>query len=279
MSDGKKIDLRCCDNLELMAEIPDNTIDLIYCDILYGTGRKFADYQDLKPIRSEIESHYIPRIKEMNRVLKSTGSIYIHCDWHINHWIRCIMDDIFGYNNFRNEIIWCYTSASRVADDFPRKHDNILRYSKSTKVIFNKNNILVPYDEKTIANYKKGLGGSGTFYSGNIKETEESILKEGKIPEDWWEFAIAARFPVDGVKRTGYTTEKPKALIERIIKASSNEGDLVADFYAGSFTTAEVCKELNRNFIGCDINPNAYEIGKKRVADFNKNFEQCSACV
>ena len=83
------LDLRICDNLELMAEIKDNTIDLIYCDILYGTGRKFKDYQDLKPIRSEIESHYIPRIKEMHRILKSTGSIYLQMDWRINHWIRC----------------------------------------------------------------------------------------------------------------------------------------------------------------------------------------------
>ena len=97
-----------CDNLELMSIIPDNTIDLIYCDILYGTGRKFKDFQDLKPIRSEIEDHYIPRLKEMHRILKNTGSIYLQMDAKINHWIRIIMDDIFGYNNFRNEIIWCY---------------------------------------------------------------------------------------------------------------------------------------------------------------------------
>ena len=85
------LDLRICDNLDLMAEIKDNTIDLIYCDILYGTGRKFADYQDLKPIRSEIESHYIPRIKEMHRILKPTGSIYLQMDTRINHWMRILI--------------------------------------------------------------------------------------------------------------------------------------------------------------------------------------------
>lgn len=102
------MELFCMDNLELMAEIPDDTIDLIYCDILYGTGRKFKDYQDLKPKREIIEEHYTPRIKEMYRILKDTGSIYLQMDTKINHWIRCIMDDIFGYNNFRNEIIWWY---------------------------------------------------------------------------------------------------------------------------------------------------------------------------
>ena len=95
------LDLRICDNLELMAEIKDNTIDLIYfSDILYGTSRKFADYQDLKPIRSEIENHYIPRIKEMQRILKPTGSIYLQMDYRISHWIRCILDDVFGYDKF-----------------------------------------------------------------------------------------------------------------------------------------------------------------------------------
>jgi DNA modification methylase len=102
---------RAIDNLELLLSQPDESVDLIYCDILYGTGRNFGDYQDLKPIRSEIEAHYLPRLKEMHRVLKSTGSIYIHCDWHINHWIRCLMDDVFGYERFINEIIWCYTGA------------------------------------------------------------------------------------------------------------------------------------------------------------------------
>ena len=90
----------CSDNLELIKTIESNTIDLIYCDILYGTGRRFADYQDLKPIRSEIESHYLPRLTEMKRVLKQNGSIYLQMDTRINHWIRCILDDVFGHDRF-----------------------------------------------------------------------------------------------------------------------------------------------------------------------------------
>jgi len=214
------------------------------------------------------------RLKLMHNLLVENGSIYVHIDWRVTAFMKLLLDDVFGINSFRNEIIWCYTSASRVADDFPRKHDNILRYSKSTKVIFNKNNILVPYDEKTIANYKEGLGGSGTFYSGNIKETEESILKEGKVPEDWWEFAIAARFPVDGVKRTGYPTEKPVALLERIIKASSNEGDLIADFFCGSGTTAAVAEKLGRKWITTDLGRFSIHTTRKRMIGIQRELQE-----
>ena len=110
------IDIRQCDNLELLAELKNSTVDLIYCDILYGTGRKFKDYQDLKPKREVIEEHYIPRIKEMHRVLKDTGSIYLQMDTRINHWLRCILDDVFGYDNFRNEISWCYNSQGKTTN-------------------------------------------------------------------------------------------------------------------------------------------------------------------
>ena len=116
---------RAVDNLELLLSQPDESVDLIYCDILYGTGRNFGDYQDLKPIRSEIEAHYLPRLKEMHRVLKSTGSIYFHCDWHINHWIRDLMDIVFGYDKFVNEIIWYYTIPSSSKRMFNRAHSNI----------------------------------------------------------------------------------------------------------------------------------------------------------
>jgi len=104
----EKFKLYTCDNLELLKLLSDNQIDLIYCDILFGTGKKFKYYTDLKPTKKIIADFYIPRIKEMHRVLKDYGSIYIHCDYRINHWIRMIMDDCFGYDNFRNEIIWYY---------------------------------------------------------------------------------------------------------------------------------------------------------------------------
>jgi site-specific DNA-methyltransferase (adenine-specific) len=245
------LDLRICDNLELMAEIEDNTIDLIYCDILYGTGRKFKDYQDLKPIRSEIESHYITRIKEMHRILKPTGSIYLQMDFRINHWVRCIMDDVFGYDNFRNEIIQYYSARGGTFNHFTYGHQNIYWYSKSNKYTFNKNDVLVNYKPSSLDPKKYRTQ----------EEYEYVKNKQGMTPSTAWLFHYLQGNSKENLK---YATQKPKALIERIIKASSNEGDLVADFYSGSFTTAAVCKDLNRSFIGCDINPNCFEKAKER---------------
>ena len=261
------IDIRLSDNLELMAEMQDNTVDLIYCDILYGTGRKFKDYQDLKPKREIIEAHYIPRIKEMHRLLKDTGSIYLQMDTRINHWLRCILDDVFGYSNFLNEISWCYDIGGRAITKYPDKHDIILYYSKSKKHIFNSDKIRIQGNTgfNGCLGGKQGIDEDGRrFYDKKIKEKYYRYYYDvGKIPESWWK-DIKPIYS-QGDERNGYQTQKPKELIERIIKASSNENDLVADFYAGSFTTAEVCKDLNRNFIGCDISEKAVAIGLERT--------------
>ena len=250
------------DNLELMKTIESNTIDLIYCDILYGTGRKFKDYQDLKPNRIEIENHYIPRLKEMHRILKPTGSIYLQMDTKINHWVRCLMDDIFGYERMLNEIIWCYRSQGFNKNKWSEKHDVILLYSKSKQWTFNLETVREnEIGESTQKRWHKEIKEYGLI----------PTTKNGKVywnspyspPRDWINMNA---LPQAHSERNGYDTQKPKELIAKFIKASSNEGDLVADFYAGSFTTAEVCKELNRNFIGCDINPLALEISKQRLA-------------
>ena len=260
------LDLRICDNLELMAEIKDNTIDLIYCDILYGTGRKFTDYQDLKPIRSEIESHYLPRIKEMHRILNPTGSIYLQMDWRINHWIRCIMDDVFGYNNFRNEVIWNYQGSWKKSKI---NHQNIIQYSKNNVFTINKIYEQNKSDNGIKKRWKKYIINdkiTKDFYPKNDSKFK-SYIKDTHILIDFNKYEVGSVWNISNInndERLGYDTQKPKALIERIIKASSNEGDLVADFYAGSFTTAEVCKNLKRNFIGCDINPNCFEKAKER---------------
>lgn len=265
------LDLRICDNLELMAEIKDNTIDLIYCDILYGTGRKFADYQDLKPIRSEIENHYIPRIKEMYRILKPTGSIYLQMDYRISHWIRCLMDDVFGYDNFRREIIWdieVLSGYKTLSKNWILGHQNILYYSKSDKYIFNK--LKQSHTEKYLSSFNKiDKDGRGFQVAHGRKIYKDMVIDKGKPFGDVWKGIKSFQQQPTAMERKlyKYDTQKPKALIERIIKASSNEGDLVADFYLGSGTTAEVCKDLNRNFIGCDINPRAVEITLKRLND------------
>ena len=262
----------CMDNLELMKELPDNCIDLIYCDILYGTGRNFGDYQDLKCNRKIIEDHYIPRIKEMYRVLKDTGSIYLQMDTRINHWVRCIMDDIFGYDNFRNEIIVKNKKGGN-GKYFMKRHDILLFYSKSKNVIFNKIRGEI-YNIKTQAGTWAKILNS---YNGNLPYPDEiinevnsllsknksnvKIHKEGAFLSDVWVSENQSH------KTRVYATQKPKALIERIIKASSNEGDLVADFYMGSGTTAEVCQDLNRKFMGCDISEKAVAITTKRIME------------
>ena len=253
------IDIRLSDNLELMAEIQDNTVDLIYCDILYGTGRKFKDYQDLKPKREVIEEHYIPRIKEMHRILKNTGSVYLQMDYKISHWLRCILDDIFGYENMINQIIWNYQRWANSTKNFTRQNDHILFYSKSKKYTFN--NLYEPFSDKSKHKGKR----YSEWENGSLKTKKYVNNERLKNMSDVWN--ISYLNPMSKEKN-GYNTQKPKELIERIIKASSNKGDLVADFYSGSFTTAEVCKDLNSNFIGCDISEKAVQIGRARVNSF-----------
>ena len=255
------IDIHCCDNLELLQKLPDNHIDLIYCDILYGTGKNFGDYQDLRPIRSEIENHYIPRIKEMHRVLKETGSIYLQMDTRINHWMRCILDDVFGYKNFKNEIIWSYYSRAMPTKWFARKHNVIIFYTKDEDYVFNLDEIRVPYRPRSTAAYNK-IDDKGRRYQLQSYGKRSYMSEKGCPCPDVWNMQLLGSRDSE---RTGYPTQKPKALLERIIRASSNEGDLVADFYMGSGTTAVVCKELNRNFIGCDISEKAIRVTRERL--------------
>ena len=237
--------IECADNLDFMKKIGSNTVDLIYSDILYGTGRKFSDYQDLKPIKSDIEEHYIPRIKEMHRILKDTGTIYLQMDTKINHWVRCIMDEIVGYENMRNEIVWFYNTAPRKKNDFGKRHDTILRYSKSD--IYKFNPVREPYSLSAPRGYEK----------------EKYYHPDGKVIGDVWTINILGQN--DKKERVGYDTQKPKSLIERIILSSSDEGDIVSDLYLGSGTTAVASKELNRKFIGCDINQRAIDITLQRL--------------
>ena len=252
------------DNLDLLCSLESESIDLIYCDILYGTGKDFKNYKDIKANRIAIEEHYIPRIKEMHRVLKKHGSIYLQMDTRINHWLRCIMDDIFGYNCFRNEICWWYKRWSNVSYGYQKMHDVILFYSKD-RGTFN-----IQYQgyaqPEVIENTVRGVIDGKLV---RLKAEDGNYIKRQKenrgVPlHDVWELQ---HLQPSSKERVGYATQKPKKLIERIIKASSNEGDLVADFYLGSGTTAVVCKELNRRFIGCDIEEVAIETTLNRLKE------------
>ena len=237
------------DNLELLKSQPNESVDLIYSDILYGTGRNFGEYQDLKPKHDVIKSHYLPRFIEMKRVLKETGTIYLQMDLRIVHWIRVMMDDIFGYENFRNQIVVKFNIGGRGKREFAKKHDYIIVYTKSDDFVFNDKDIRIPY--RSVISKKQDRP--------NI--TAEKLAL-GTIPTNVWD-DIPSGLKVK--KASDYPTEKHRKIIERCVLASSSEGDVVADYYLGSGTTAEVCKELNRNFIGCDINPKAIEITKSRL--------------
>jgi DNA modification methylase len=227
------------DNLVFAKTLQTNLIDLIYCDILYGTGKDFGDYKDLNPNRLEIENHYIPHLTEFKRVLKNIGTIFLQMDCRISHWIRLICDDIFGYDNFVNEIVWCYGAGGFDKTKFVNpKHDTILVYSKTDTFT---NNYLV--DSKGVRFKSWWQIKSIADKSGFFQNDDEHLL---------------------------YKTQKPIELLQRIIKMSTNEFDTVADFYLGSGTTAVVCSELNRHFIGCDINPKSIEITKQRLT-INKN--------
>ncbi|MBP6926186.1 MAG: site-specific DNA-methyltransferase [Candidatus Pacebacteria bacterium] len=209
------------------------------------------------------------RLKLMHELLAEDGSIYVHCDYRVSSFIRLVLDEIFGKDNFKNEIIWTFTGpGSPGMRQFNRKHNNIYWFSKNKdRWIFNDKDIRQEHSEKTSGNFKSGLKGSG-FIGDNYD------LPEGKIPESWWEMAIAQRFPVDGIKRTGYPTEKPLELLERIIKASSNEGDLIADFFCGSGTTLAVAEKLGRKWIGTDLGKFGIHTTRKRMIGIQRELKK-----
>ncbi len=208
------------------------------------------------------------RLILMHDLLAEDGSIYVHCDWRVTALIRLALDEVFGGDHLRNEIIWTFTGpGSPGMSQFNRKHNTIHWYSKSkSKWIFEDQKIRVAHDEKTSGNFKSGLEGSG-FRADTYK------LPEGKIPESWWEMAIAQRFPVDGIKRVGYPTEKPWALIERIIEASSRPGDLVADFFCGGGIVPAVAEKLGRKWIGADLGKFSIHTTRKRMIGVQRGLK------
>lgn len=243
-------------------------VKLIYIDPPYNTGNDSFGYND-----SFNHSTWLTfmknRLEVAKELLTEDGNIFINLDWNEVHYCKVLMDNIFGRDRFRNEIVWCYNGpGSPKMKQLNRKHDTILWYSKSAENwVFNGDVVRMESDVH--------VGG----FNGEMgKETSADYTEKGKIPEDWWEIiynksdleselrtyyqegyvsensdwfkaAVAARIRVDGKKRTGYLTEKPYKLIERIIKMGSNEGDLVIDFFAGSGTTGFVANYLQRRFI------------------------------
>lgn len=253
-------------------------IDLIYIDPPYDSK---ADYRtkitlpsgdiDLKPTVLEqfaysdtwkegtvsyLKNLY-PRLYLMRELLSDKGSIYVHVDWHVGHYVKILMDEIFGKENFINEIIWNYHDpAGTVSDRYKRKHDNIFMYAKSDiSRYFNLDAVRVPYSEGT---QKQAETGQISF--GRITKLNDL----GKVREDVWEIPIINSMSKE---RIGYATQKPENLLKIIIKASSNEDSIVADFYAGSGTTGAVAEKLGRKWIMSDLGKPANMIMRKRLID------------
>ena len=286
------------DNLKLMQNFVEfkmeGFIDLIYIDPPFNSNRDYKDKNgkvqftdkwvnvDLKEEIEELKST-LPKLEEMigiispdityynylvsmgirlyymRRLLKDTGSIYYHCDPTASHYIKIVMDYVFGIKNFRNEIVWCYDTSGKSKNYYPQKHNIIFLYSKSDNFIFNEQRVSA--EGKNASRYNKIDEQGNKYY---MRSGKYKVIYQGTIPvKDWWTDISALTNNQN--ERLGYPTQKPEALLERIIKASSNEGDLVMDFYNGGGTTGAVCKKLNRNYLGCDISADSVELTLKRL--------------
>ena len=284
----------CGDNLIWLKQFPDKCIDLIYLDPPFFSNKHYeVIFNDGEEIRSFEDrwqggiNHYIEwmkeRVFELHRVLKDTGLFYIHCDWHASHYLKVMCDGIFGYNKFKNNIVWCYKTREFSKKYWNKKHDDILFYTKSDKYNFNYGEVLNKYSENTIKKFKykdekgyyrivgRGIKGSPFKSAKDLTPEQEkqnpdlitrSYLKVGYPPEDYWYIDIINQASKE---RYGYPTQKPESLLERIIKASSNKDDLVLDPFCGCGTTIAVAQRLGRKWIGIDVSPSACKLMKNRV--------------
>lgn len=209
-----------------------------------------------------------PRLMLMRELLSDKGSIYVHIDWHVGAYVKVLMDDVFGKDCFRNEIIWAYSRWANVSTSFQRMHDDIFFYAKSSNSTFNEQRVALPESRKrNLVQMVNGLKVSMRDESGNViyREQYDKPVSDYWGDTDIWDeiFQVGKT----GKERLDYATQKPEALLERIIKASSNEGDLVCDFFGGSGTTAAVAERLGRRWITTDIGKPATLVMRKRFID------------
>ena len=259
------------DNLAVLKSIPDSSIQLIYIDPPFNTGReqqrskvttKRSDQgnrigfkgQRYETVKSTILSYddqfayywefLEPRLEEAFRILKQTGTLYLHLDYREAHYAKVLLDALFGPHCFLNEIIWAYDYGGKSKSRWPSKHDTILVYVKDPSKYY--------FDSESVDREP---------YMAPGLVTPEKVEK-GKLPTDvWWHTIVSPT----GKEKTGYPTQKPIGILRRIIQASSKEGDVVLDFFAGSGTTGFVANELGRRFILVDQNPESIEVIKNRL--------------
>jgi site-specific DNA-methyltransferase (adenine-specific) len=206
----------------------------------------------------------VQRVIEMHRILKDTGSLYLHCDPTASHYLKLLLDSIFGNQNFHNEIICHYTGNSVPRYCFPRKHDTLFWYSKSKQPIFNPNSVLLPYSELTDKRYNHTDEQGRRYKISALRDGKQEVvyMKEGKYPDDVWDIPV-----IRSKERVGYPTQKPLALIRRIIEASSNAGDIVLDPFCGCATTCVAAQQLDRRWLGIDIEKQAVSVLVERLSN------------
>jgi DNA modification methylase len=250
------------DNLPIMAALmPEyaGRVNLIYADPPFFTNRKYParigrgedsrhpegwalaeGYPDSWTNLDAYLDFLYERFRLFHRLLAPDGTLYLHLDWHANSYARLLLDEIFGADHLLNEIVWTYHGPSPIRTAFNRKHDTILAYVKGQRYTFNSDAVREPYNPSTVHTFK----ASPKAGFGKVPN-----LERGKVPEDWWYFPVVARLHNE---RTGYPTQKPESLLQRIILASSNPGDLVADFFCGSGTAPVTAARLGRKFLAAD---------------------------
>jgi DNA modification methylase len=278
--DGWRNKLIWGDNVLVMSSLLENyagKIDLIYIDPPFATGVDFAvsalvgdaDDQEMTKAQSAIEEKayrdtwgrglesYLammrPRLELMRDLLSDRGTLWVHLDWHVGHYVKLLLDEVFGQASFLNEVVRVYAGGGQSKNFFPRKHDPLFVYTKGNSWIFNEDEVRVPYDSeyKSTVFAAKDSRAPGKTYRPNEK---------GKIPEDWWLFNRPY-----GDEIVGYPTQKPEALIERIVNVSSSPGSIVADFFVGSGTTPAVAERLGRRWIAVDLGRFAVHTTRKRL--------------
>lgn len=278
------------DNLQVMSHLLKEfrgKVDLIYIDPPFdskadykkkieirGIGKTESDsssfeekqYADIWTNDEYLQFMY-ERLIILNELLSSTGTIYLHCDWHKSHHLRMLMDEVFGPNKFVNEVIWHYSGAGTPKGCWAKRHDNLFLYSKTSKYVFNADEVRTEYAATTVERFSHAINN----VRNGINFGSQSLNPLGKYPEDVLDVSIEA--PSASI-RTGYPTQKPEALLEKIIKASSNPGDIVFDCFMGSGTTQAVAMKLGRRFIGADINLGAIQTTTKRLLKIAKELNK-----
>lgn len=275
------------DNLQVMSHLLKKyrgKIDLIYIDPPFDSKADYKRKIEIKGIgKAETDStsfeekqygdiwtndEYLQFMYErlilLRELLSDTGVLYLHCDWHKSHQLKLILDEIFGVQNFRNEIIWSYSTLGRPNDRFAQKHDTIFAYGKKQNTFFNVDESKVPYSEEYIRSHFRDVDDEGRqcrkrFDAGKWRTYYPD---SGMIPNDVWDIAYENSMSKN---RLDYLTQKPEELLERIIKSATKAGDLVFDCFMGSGTTQAVAMKLGRRFLGADINLGAIQTTTKRL--------------